>query len=76
MGIAVFVLWCTNAIISFAFPVLNSALGSTGTFLLLVVINIGSWLFVRAYVPETKGSTLEELEERFQAEAERQPSGV
>lgn len=67
MGIAVFVLWCTNAIISFLFPLPNSALGSTGTFALFVVINIVSWWFVRRYVPETKGSSLEELEERFEA---------
>jgi major inositol transporter-like SP family MFS transporter len=68
MGIAVFVLWCTNAIISFAFPVLNSALGSTGTFLLFVVVNLGSWVFVHRFVPETKGTSLEELEERFEAQ--------
>jgi major inositol transporter-like SP family MFS transporter len=68
MGIAVFVLWCTNALISFAFPLLNGALGSTGTLGLFVAINIGSWLFVRQYVPETKGTTLEELEERFEAQ--------
>jgi MFS transporter, SP family, major inositol transporter len=66
MGIAVFVLWCTNAVISFLFPLLNSALGSTGTFALFVAINIGSWVFVRRFVPETKGTTLEELEERFE----------
>ena len=68
MGIAVFVLWCTNAIISFLFPLLNSALGSTGTFLLFVAVNVGSWIFVQRTVPETKGTTLEELEERFEAE--------
>lgn len=68
MGIAVFVLWCTNAIISFLFPLLNSTLGSTGTFLLFVVVNVGSWIFVQLWVPETKGTTLEELEERFEAE--------
>lgn len=67
MGLAVFVLWCTNAIISFLFPLLNSALGSTGTFALFVAINIGSWVFVRRFVPETKGTTLEELKERFEA---------
>ena len=71
MGIAVFVLWCTNAIISFLFPLLNSALGSTGTFLLFVAVNVGSWLFVRKFVPETKGTTLEELEERFEAAGRR-----
>jgi MFS transporter, SP family, major inositol transporter len=68
MGIAVFVLWCTNAVISFLFPLLNSALGSTGTFLLFVAVNVGSWVFVRRAVPETKGTTLEELEERFEAQ--------
>jgi major inositol transporter-like SP family MFS transporter len=68
MGIAVFVLWCTNALISFLFPVLNSSLGSTGTFLLFVAINAGSWLFVHRLVPETKGTTLEELEDRFETE--------
>jgi major inositol transporter-like SP family MFS transporter len=71
MGIAVFVLWCTNAVISFLFPLLNSALGSTGTFLLFVGINIASWLFVRKFVPETKGTTLEELEERFEVQGGR-----
>lgn len=66
MGIAVFILWCTNAAISFLFPLLNNALGSTGTFGLFVLVNICSWLFVRRLVPETKGATLEELEERFE----------
>ncbi|GAB90212.1 putative sugar transporter [Gordonia rhizosphera NBRC 16068] len=68
MGIAVFVLWCTNALISFVFPLLNSALGSTGTFGLFVLVNVASWIFVYRSVPETKGTTLEELEERLEAE--------
>ncbi|MXP22604.1 sugar porter family MFS transporter [Gordonia sp. HNM0687] len=68
MGIAVFVLWCTNALISFVFPLLNSALGSTGTFGLFVLVNIASWIFVFRTVPETKGTTLEELEERLESD--------
>jgi major inositol transporter-like SP family MFS transporter len=72
MGVAVFILWCTNAAISFLFPVLNSALGSTGTFGLFVAVNLVSLYFVFRCVPETKGTTLEELEDRFEAEgAER-----
>src|SRR5258708_40197324 len=66
MGIAVFVLWRTNALISFLFPVLNSALGSTGTFALLVAFNVGSWLFAPKVRPGTKRSPLEALEARFQ----------
>jgi major inositol transporter-like SP family MFS transporter len=74
MGIAVFVLWCTNAIISFVFPLLNGTLGSTGTFALFVLVNIGSWFFVRRLVPETKGTSLEELEERLEAEGTFTPT--
>ncbi|BDX31468.1 major myo-inositol transporter IolT [Mycobacterium antarcticum] len=68
MGIAVFILWCTNAAISFLFPVLNSSLGSTGTFGLFVLVNLVSLFFVWRHVPETKGTTLEELEDRFEAQ--------
>jgi len=65
MGIAVFVLWTTNAAISFLFPVVNSALGSTGTFGLFVLVNLTSIVFVARKVPETKGRSLEELEDQF-----------
>ena len=73
MGIAVFVLWCTNAIISFVFPLLNNALGSTGTFALFVLVNVGSWMFVYRLVPETKGTSLEQLEERLEAHGTQTP---
>jgi major inositol transporter-like SP family MFS transporter len=65
MGIAVFVLWTTNAAISFAFPIVNNALGSTGTFGLFVLVNLTSIVFVAKKVPETKGRSLEELEDQF-----------
>jgi len=70
MGLAVFSLWTVNAAISFLFPILNDALGSTGTFSLFVAVNIVSFLFVRRFVPETKGLSLEELEVRFRTEGE------
>ncbi|WP_199255521.1 sugar porter family MFS transporter [Mycolicibacterium mengxianglii] len=73
MGIAVFVLWCTNAIISFVFPLLNKSLGSTGTFGLFVAVNLVSLVFVYRLVPETKGTSLEELEERFEAQGSTVP---
>jgi major inositol transporter-like SP family MFS transporter len=65
MGIAVFALWTVNAGISFAFPIINESLGSTGTFGLFVVINLISLGFVSKFVPETKGRSLEELEADF-----------
>jgi major inositol transporter-like SP family MFS transporter len=65
MGIAVFVLWTVNAAISFAFPPLVASLGATLTFGLFALINVGSILFVKRYAPETRGRTLEELEDDF-----------
>jgi major inositol transporter-like SP family MFS transporter len=70
MGLAVFALWTVNAGISFLFPIVNENLGSTGTFALFVIVNIISLAFVRKYVPETKGHSLEELEFHFRTEGE------
>ena len=65
MGIAVFALWTVNAAISFLFPILVVALGSTGTFVVFAVVNLASLVFVSRFVPETKGQSLEELEVHF-----------
>jgi major inositol transporter-like SP family MFS transporter len=65
MGIAVFVLWCVNALISFVFPILVEAAGATVTFGLFVLVNLMSIVFVAKFVPETRGRTLEELEDDF-----------
>jgi major inositol transporter-like SP family MFS transporter len=65
MGIAVFVLWTVNAAISFAFPPLVAALGATLTFGLFALINFGSIFFIKRFAPETRGRTLEELEDDF-----------
>ena len=67
MGIAVFALWTVNAAISFLFPIVVDALGSTGTFALFVLVNLASLGFVARCVPETKGRSLEELESHFRA---------
>jgi MFS transporter, SP family, major inositol transporter len=65
MGAAVFILWTTNTIISFVFPLLVGALGATLTFGLFALVNAGSLLFVWKFCPETRGRTLEELEDDF-----------
>jgi major inositol transporter-like SP family MFS transporter len=67
MGIAVFVLWTVNALISFVFPLLVDAVGSTPTFALFALINLGSVFFVKKFTPETKGHTLENLEDQFRS---------
>ena len=65
MGVAVFMVWTTNTIISFVFPPLVSALGATPTFLLFAVINAVSFWYAWKFCPETRGRSLEELEDDF-----------
>ena len=71
MGLAVFVLWTVNALISFVFPQIVEAIGSTPTFLVFAAINALSFFFVWRAVPETKGRSLERLEEDFRTQAIR-----
>lgn len=61
-GISVGVFWVFNAIVAFAFPVMLSAMGGM-TFFLFAVINIGSIVFCTLWLPETKGMSLEEIEQ-------------
>lgn len=65
MGICVLFHWITNFVIGLTFPVLLSTIGLHFTFLMFVVIGIGSILFVKFFVPETKDRSLEEIEMTF-----------
>jgi MFS transporter, SP family, major inositol transporter len=81
MGIAVFVIWTVNALISFVFPPLVAAVGPTVTFGLFVLINLGSLAFAVKFCPETRGRSLEEIEDDFREHdaahvAHRPPVGV
>ncbi|MGW6357821.1 sugar porter family MFS transporter [Streptomyces sp. NPDC055092] len=69
MGIAVCALWVANTIISFVFPMLTEAVGAASTFGVFVLVNALSTIFVVRYMPETKGRTLEQLEDGFRAAA-------
>ncbi|MFC9767191.1 sugar porter family MFS transporter [Rhodococcus jostii] len=65
IGLAVLALWGINALISLAFPILVEAL-HFGTFLLFAVVCFLGTLFMITSAPETRGRTLEDLEEQFQ----------
>ena len=65
MGICVLFHWITNFVVGLSFPVLLSALGLQSTFLIFVVIGFVSLTFVKLFLPETKGKTLEQIEEGF-----------
>ncbi|MFE8990832.1 sugar porter family MFS transporter [Streptomyces collinus] len=67
MGVAAVVLWLTNFVIGLVFPSLVSGIGISNTFFLFVVAGVLSLTFVKRYVPETKGRTLETLEAELRA---------
>lgn len=75
MAIAVFAQWIFNFLISQTFPmlmgsdVLNSAFNGAFPFWIYGAMGILSFIFVWRMVPETKGRTLEEMEEIWEKKA-------
>ncbi|MDQ6812864.1 MAG: sugar porter family MFS transporter [Bacteroidota bacterium] len=55
--------WAMNLIVALTFLSLVSLLGHAFTFWFYGVIAIGAWIFFYKLVPETKGKTLEQIEE-------------
>lgn len=62
MSIATFSLWSACFILTYTFPILNKGLGASGTFWLYGIICLFGFFFVRRYLSETGGKSLEEIE--------------
>ncbi|QNF30987.1 sugar porter family MFS transporter [Metabacillus sp. KUDC1714] len=71
-GISIFFLWIVNFIIGFAFPILLSSVGLSTTFFIFVALGLLGISFVYKFMPETNGRTLEELEEHFRAQYDKE----
>ncbi|GAA1356481.1 sugar porter family MFS transporter [Arthrobacter koreensis] len=67
IGLSVFVQWMANFAVGFSFPMLMAALGISNTFFIFVGLGICAVLFVRRFMPETRGLSLEELELKLRA---------
>ncbi|GAA2201916.1 sugar porter family MFS transporter [Sinomonas flava] len=63
IGVSVFCLWIANAFLGLFFPSLVAAVGITGTFFLFGIVGLAALVFIYTQVPETRGRTLEALEE-------------
>src|SRR5471030_1439157 len=70
MAVGTFSLWVACFLLTYSFPLLNAALGASGSFLLYGIICLAGFVFIWRKVPETKGVTLEALEQRFGDQAE------
>ena len=66
MSVAVLVLWTSCYIVSQTFPMLVEAIGNAKTFWIYAACSFAGLIFVTLAVPETKGKTLEEIEQYWQ----------
>jgi len=64
-SVAVIALWAAYFLLVFTFPVLASKLGTYGPFYIYAVICLVCFFFVKAKIKETKGRTLENIEDHF-----------
>lgn len=64
-SVAVISLWLSYALLVFTFPILASKLGAYTPFYIYAGICVVGFVFVKYKVKETKGQTLEELENNF-----------
>lgn len=65
MSLGTLALWVACFLLTYTFPLLNAGLGASGSFLLYGVICAAGYLYILRNVPETKGVTLEALEEQL-----------
>ena len=62
MATAVFALWVGNFTLTYFFPSMLENLGAAGTFWSFAGICAVGFFIMKAWLPETKGKTLEEIE--------------
>jgi SP family sugar porter-like MFS transporter len=62
MAVCTFALWTGCCTLTFSFPPMNAALGSSGSFWIYSLICAAAFIFLWNRCPETKGKSLEELE--------------
>jgi len=65
MSVPVFTQWVFNAMIVLVFPAMLKHLSTAISFGILAVFALGQLLFTLKYMKETKGKSLEEIEELF-----------
>ena len=65
MSLAMIVNWLSNYFVSLVFRDTIATWGMTGTFLAFSFLSLVTFLFVLRYLPETKGKTLDEIQEFF-----------
>lgn len=65
MAVATVSLWLASFLLTYTFPLLNSAFGASGTFWLYGIICIAGFIFIYRKLPETKSKSLEDIEKEL-----------
>jgi SP family xylose:H+ symportor-like MFS transporter len=71
MALAVAAMWISNLIISWSFPILNNSTALNRLFhhglayWIYGIVGMLAALFIRRFVPETRGRSLEEIENHW-----------
>ena len=76
MGVAVFLNWGANFLVSQTFPPLLNGVGPGPVFIGYAVLGIVAAVFVKTMVTETKGRSLEEIESDLQQGGRRRRGGA
>jgi MFS transporter, SP family, arabinose:H+ symporter len=65
LSLSTLILWLADFAASFFFPIANKRLGPTTTLLIFAALCFVYVVYIKIKVPETKGKTLEELEQQL-----------
>jgi SP family arabinose:H+ symporter-like MFS transporter len=63
VAFASFTQWVFNFVVVLFFPYFLKSIGGAATFVFLAAMSFLQWLFTYLYLPETKGKSLEEIEQ-------------
>ncbi len=69
MSLAITGMWVASYLTLLAFPLMRKHLGDAGTFWTFAAFALANFLYARFQVPETKGRTLEQIEEMWRQRA-------
>ncbi len=67
MSIATVANWGANLLVALTFLTLIQLLGRPGAFWLYALIGVGAWIFALVLVPETRGRSLEQIEDHWRS---------
>ena len=73
MSIGSFTCWLMTYVVTQAFPAMTQAMGINGAFFFFAAVSAGSFVWIWAYIFETRGRTLEEIEDLLRGKRDGKP---